>query len=134
LTDEGPAEWPQSGPWNNNNNKHDNVYDAVIMAEPLRELKESSHLLGWTSNGLDMHPETDADTETFASPSCHAYKRLKSPFRQQKFKKNLCRHNPSRAILHVGISNNNLPTPTPWVSAASRPSRLWTLTLPTSLF
>ena len=25
---------------NNNNNKHDNVYGAVIMAEPLRELRE----------------------------------------------------------------------------------------------
>jgi len=32
----GGAAWPAQTT-NNNNNKHDNVYGAVIMAEPLRE-------------------------------------------------------------------------------------------------
>ena len=41
---------------NNNNNKHDNVYGAVIMAEPLREF---TRFIWWMWNGAKRPPTQD---------------------------------------------------------------------------
>ena len=43
---------------NNNNNNQDNVYGAVIMAEPLREFTRSVHLMNveWRQAAADPRP------------------------------------------------------------------------------